>query len=365
MIPGQINPTRTEVACSAKAPGPRLSPYRGYGFIAWFSLASLACLLAGCGKSETSGSTSSSSSPEKQLTVGVSFETLQTEFWVAALDAFKAELNRRNIRMVQAIADGDANRQQEQVRNFITRKVDGIVLVPKDAKTCLPIIRAANDANIPIVLFNRPPDKSDAKSVAVVADNYALTKETVAYMIGEAKKTGQKHQAMLLVGDLGDINAVGRRDGFEAAVKEAPDTIEVVARVPTEWNQEKAQAGVVNALQANPQISFIFSSSDFLFPSIVSALTSTGKYKKAGEPGHVILGGFDGDATAYQMLTAGYLDATGVQDVYFEVEASIKAILDLRSSKPVQDTIKDPGFVINQSNLKEKSPRMWGANLKK
>ncbi len=324
-----------------------------------------ASLLTGCGKPDPSARASGGSLREKELTVGVSFETLQTEFWVAALGAFKAELNRRNIKMIQAIADGDANRQQEQVRNFITRKVDGIVLVPKDAKTCLPIIKAANSANIPIVLFNRPPDKSDARSVAVVADNYALTKETVSYMIGEAKKTGKKHQAMLLLGDLGDINAVGRRDGFEAAVKEAPETIEVVARVPTEWNQEKAQAGVINALQANPQISFIFSSSDFLFPSIVSALTATGKYKKAGEPGHVILGGFDGDATAYQMLADGYLDATGVQDVYFEVEASIKAILELRAGKPVEDTIKDPGFVINQGNLKEKSPRMWGANVKK
>lgn len=365
MTPNQMNSIRRDVTCVARSAKPRQNCWLSCEGASLFCLLVVACLLTGCGKSGSPGGMTGSRSQEKQLTVGVSFETLQTEFWVAALEAFKAELNRRNIKMIQAIADGDANRQQEQVRNFITRKVDGIVLVPKDAKTCLPMIKAANAANIPIVLFNRPPDKSDAKSVAVVADNYALTKETVAYMIGEAKQNGKKHQAMLLVGDLGDINAVGRRDGFEAAVKEAPDTIEVVARVPTEWNQEKAQAGVINALQANPQISFIFSSSDFLFPSVVSALTSTGKYKKAGEPGHVILGGFDGDATAYQMLAAGYLDATGVQDVYFEVEASIKAILDLRAGKPVEDTIKDPGFVIHQANLKEKSPRMWGANVKK
>ncbi|MBI5384989.1 MAG: sugar ABC transporter substrate-binding protein [Verrucomicrobia bacterium] len=302
-----------------------------------------------------------SGSADKPLTIGISFETLQTGFWVASLDAFQAELAKRNMKMIQAIADGDANRQIEQVKNFITRKVDGIVLVPKDAKACIPIIKAANAANIPIVLYNRPPDKSDAKAVAVVADNFALTKETVTYMIGEAKRTGRKHKAMLLIGDLGDINAIGRRDGFEAAAKAAPDVLDVVARVPTEWNQEKAQAGVVNALQANPDISFIFTSSDFLFPSIVSALKSTGKYKKVGEPGHVILGGFDGDATAYQMLADGYLDATGVQDVYFEVEACVKAILDARADKPVEDTIKDPGFVIHQGNLKEKAPRMWGA----
>jgi ABC-type sugar transport system substrate-binding protein len=269
------------------------------------------------------------------------------------------------MKMIQAIADGDANRQIEQVRNFITRKVDGIVIVPKDAKACIPIIKAANNANTPIVLFNRPADPSDAQSVAVVADNESLTKETVSYMISEARKTGKKHKAMVLIGDLGDINAIGRRDGFDAAVKEAPDVVEVVARIPTEWNQEKAQAGVVNALQAHPDISFIFTSSDFLFPSIVSALSSAGKYKKIGEPGHVILGGFDGDATAYRMLKEGYLDATGVQDVYFEVNACIDAILDARAGKTVPATIKDPGFVIHQGNLDEKAPRMWGANLAK
>lgn len=305
------------------------------------------------------------SAATQSLTVGVSFETLQTEFWVAALDAFKSELTRRNIRMIQAIADGDANRQLEQVRNFITRKVDGIVIVPKDAKACIPIIKAASAAGIPIALFNRPADQSDARSTAVVADNESLTRQTVDYLIAEARRTGKKHKAVVLIGDLGDINALGRRAGFDAAVKAAPEVVEVVARIPTEWNQEKAQAGVVNALQAHPDISFIFSSSDFLFPSIVSALSAAGKYKKTGEPGHVLLGGFDGDATAYRMLEEGYLDATGVQDVYFEVEACIQAIIDARNGKAVPETVLDPGFVIHQGNLKEKAPRMWGANVKK
>jgi ABC-type sugar transport system substrate-binding protein len=323
-----------------------------------------AAVLVGCGKSPSPPG-QSQSADEKPLTIGVSFETLQTEFWIAALDAFKAELTKRNMRMVQAIADGDANRQIEQVKGFITRRVDGIILVPKDAQACIPIIKSANASNIPIVLFNRPADRSEAKSVAVVADNFALTKETVSYMISEAGKTGAKHKAMILIGDLGDINAVGRREGFDAAVKDAPGVVEVVARIPTEWNQEKAQAGVVNALQANPDIRFIFTSSDFLLPSIVSALKSTGKYRKISEPGHIILGGFDGDATAYAMLTCGYLDATGVQDVSFEVEACVKVLVDLRAGKPVPDVIKVPGFVINQVNLKTVAPRMWGANVKR
>jgi inositol transport system substrate-binding protein len=318
--------------------------------------------LAGCGKpADTSGNPGGA----KPMTVGVAFETLQTEFWVAALGAFRDELGKRNIKMLEAIADGDANRQLEQVKNFITRKVDGVVVVPKDAKTIIPAIKSANQANIPIVLFNRPPDKSDARSVTVVADNYAITKATVEYLVQQARKTARKHKAMILIGDLGDINAIGRRDGFEDVVKQHPEAIEVVARVPTEWNQEKAQAGVVNALQANPDISFIFSSSDFLFPSIVSALKAAGKYKKIGEDGHVLLAGFDGDAMAYRLLVEGYLDADGVQDVGFEAAAAVQAILDLKAGKPVAPRLDDPGFVIHQGNLKEMAARMWGARVKK
>lgn len=314
--------------------------------------------LASCNRSPDTAATKGGSA---QLTIGVSFETLQTEFWVAAIDAFRDELKRRNIRMLEAVADGDANRQLEQVRSFLARKVDGIVVVPKDANTIIPAIKSANQAGIPIVCFNRPPAPSDAKSVSVVADNYAITAATVEYMAGLAKQTGRKHKAMILIGDLGDINAIGRRDGFDAVVKKHPGTLEVVARVPTEWNQEKAQAGVVNALQANPDISFIFTSSDFLFPSIVSALKSAGKYHKVGAPGHVILGGFDGDATAYRMLVEGYLDADGVQDVYFEATSAIQALLDAKAGKPTPAQIADPGFVIHQANLKEMAPRMWGS----
>lgn len=336
---------------------------RGAGLL--LPLVALVCLLAGCKPADDSGAASAAAGGGPPLTIGIAFETLQTEFWVAGYEAIKDECARRGFKVIEAVADHDANRQLEQVKNFITRRVDGIILVPKDAKTCIPAIRAANAAGIPIVLFNRPADKSDARSVAVVADNPGLTQATVEHLIAEARRTGRKHKAMVLLGDLGDINAIGRRDGFDAAVNAAPDVIEVVSRIPTEWNQEKAQAGVVNALQAHPDISFIFTSSDFLLPSIVSALKNAGKYHRIGQPGHVILGGFDGDATAYQMLRDGYLDATGVQDVYFEARESVQAIVDLRAGKQLPEIIRDPGFVIHQGNLEEKRAQMWGANVKR
>ena len=322
--------------------------------------------LAGCddGAGTSSSTTGPSTAPAGKgsvSTIGVAFETLQTEAWVYSFEAIRQELAKRNIRMLEAVAENDASRQLEQVNNFLAKKVDGIILVPKDADTAMRMVEAANEDEVPIVLFNRPPRDPNANCATIVADNEDLTKRTVEHMVGLAKKRNRKHKAAVLIGDLGDINAVGRRDGFLKTAEKYPDFLEVVSRIPTEWNQEKALAGLTSALQANPDIDFIFTSSDFLFPSIVSALQSRGKYKKANEEGHVILGGFDGDQTAWQMLNDGYLDADGVQDFTFEVQQAVQAIVDMAAGKQVPKVIKDAGFVAHQGNLDEAKKRMWGA----
>ncbi len=335
------------------------------------SLAAVATLLlVGCGRPADSGSTPSptgspKAAPGQVKTVGVAFESLMTEFWVAAFDKMKTDCAAKGITMLEAVADGDSAKQFDQVKSFISRKVDGIIIVPKDGKTVIPMIKACNAANIPVVLYNRPADPTEAKHTAVAPDNFAITKETVDYLVSLAKKTGKKQKAMILMGDLSDINAIGRRDGFEAAIIGAGDAIEVVSRVPTEWNQEKALAGMQSSMQAHLDIGLIFTSSDFMFPSIKAVLSNLGKWKKHNEPGHIILGGFDGDATAYRLLVDGYVDATGVQDVYWEAEQALQTILDVKAGKVAPARIDDKGFAITQANLKELEARMWGAVVAK
>jgi len=296
--------------------------------------------------------------------VGVAFETLQTEYWVASRNAIAEELNKHGIEMIEAIADGDAGRQYDQVGTFLTRQVDGIILVHKDADTVIPMVRRANRAGVPFVIYNRQPAKSDTRSITIAADNYAITCKTVEYLAGQILKRPGPHKAAILIGDLGDINAIGRRDGFEDTLRRYADRIQVVARIPTEWNQEKTLAGISNALQANQDIDLIFTSSDVLLPSIVSALKARNKYLPVGAPGHIVTGGFDGDATAYRMLREGYLDADGVQDVYNDSEAAVQAILDARAGKPVLPLILDAGFVLHQGNLTADSARMWGSRVR-
>lgn len=320
------------------------------------------CAAGGGGQDENNGG----GAPD-EATIGVSFETLETEFWVAGFDAIKSNIKDRGWKVREAIADSDPNRQLQQVQTMISQQVDGIVLVPKDGQTAMSMIQAANQADIHVAVFNRPPAKINDKSTTVSADDYQLTVDTTEFLVKQLKEVSsvgeRPHKAMVLIGNLGDTNAFERRDGFLDTVAKYPDLIEVVAKVPTEWDPQKAKSGSTNAFQANPDIDLIFSSSDFLFPALISAMKEADRYKKIGEEGHVVLGGFDGDATAYEMMVDGYLDATGVQDVYFEADKSVEAIATALRGEDPPNEITDEGFVITQANMEEKKDRMWGAQV--
>lgn len=297
---------------------------------------------------------------ERKRTLALLFDSLISPFWVAAIERMRRQIEARGWSALEAVSNMDDNRQYQQVQSMIQRGVDGIIIVHTDDKAVIPAVRAANAAGVPIVHFNRPPAPSDAYSVAVVADNRKLMENTVNDLMKIARQRGGKYQAALLVGDLGGSNAVDRRDGFQDAIAKHSDIVEVVARVATEWNADKAFAGLSNALQAHPDINMLVTSSDFLTPQIEQALRIAGKWHKSDEPGHVLIAGFDGDDNGYEQLAAGYFDVDGVQDLDYEVELTFQALDQLWAGQRPPKILVDPGFVISRDTLNEKRERMWG-----
>ena len=293
-------------------------------------------------------------------TIALLFDSLVSSFWVCATERLRREIRAQGWSVLEAVSNLDDNRQYQQVQSMIQRGVDGIIMVHTDNKAVIPAIRAANAAGIPMVHFNRQPAPNDAYSVAVVADNRKLMDDTVTAVIDIARRQSGRCKAAILLGDLGDVNAVHRRDGFDDAVARHRDIVEVVARVATEWNADKAFAGLSNALQARPDINLLVTSSDFMTPQIEQALRIAGKWHPSGAPGHVLIAGFDGDDNGYAQLAAGYFDVDGVQDLDYEVKLSLKALGLMWAGERPAKTLIDPGFVITRETLVEKRARMWG-----
>jgi inositol transport system substrate-binding protein len=306
----------------------------------------------------------------QDLKICFAFQDLETEFWVAGHKAITETLAEMGIEVIEVNGNQDANRQLEQVRDCIAQGVDGIIIIPQDGESAVTIIGEANDADVPIAVFNRPPSADNPNNaIVVVADNEIITDKAVEFMaqraLRELELTGQKMKPLILVGDLGDPNAVGRYDGFYNVIERHPELFETPVEVPTKWDAATALANLEAAMQANPDINFIYTSSDFLYPTIRSVLEPMGKWVPRGQAGHVILGGLDGDATACKLTKEGFVDATGVQDLYEEANLTMNALLAAINEGETQpnEIILDSGFALTSGNLLWEEMDMWGCVL--
>ena len=316
---------------------------------------SLAAILAACGAAHAQAGT----------TVCYAFQDLSTGFWVAGHSAIVSTLEAAGVEVVELNGGHDANRQLEQVKDCIAQGASGIILTADDGDSGTVVVAAAQEEDVPIATFNRPPSDM-TKGIIVVADNEAVARAAVDAMVDEAQKkfdmTGKKLKPLILMGDLADPNAVQRRAGFYNSIAKKPELFEEPVEIATKWNSQTALAGLEAAMTADPDIDFIFTSSDFLFPTIQSVLEPLGKWKKAGEEGHVIMGGLDGDDGACRLIREGYVDSTGVQDVYLEAKLALDAILAAIAAGDAQpnSVLLDPGFALSQANYAEMGDRTWG-----
>jgi inositol transport system substrate-binding protein len=306
--------------------------------------------------------------PAQAAKICYAFQDLSTGFWVAGHGAIVETLTAAGHEVVELNGGHDANRQLEQIKDCIAQGADGIILTADDGDSETTLVKLAQESDVPIATFNRPPSDL-SKGIIVVADNESVARQAVEAMaakaIGRFEGTGQKIHPLVLVGDLADPNAVKRREGFMNVIAKYPNVFETPAEINTKWNSEVALAGLEAALTADPDIDFIFTSSDFLFPTIQGVLEAKGKWKKAGEVGHVILGGLDGDDGACRLIREGYVDSTGVQDVYLEAQLALDSILAaIESGDPRPNAIKlDPGFALSAENYDYKGATTWGCQV--
>ncbi|RPH92056.1 MAG: sugar ABC transporter substrate-binding protein [Calditrichaeota bacterium] len=300
-----------------------------------------------------------------QLTICFAFQDLETEFWVGAHQAITETLTKRGIRVIERNGGQDANRQLEQVRDAIAQDVDGIIIIPQDGQSANTIIGEANRVGVPIAIFNRPPVDSLKNAIVIVADNTRISEAAVDFMVKQAEKRGRQSTPCIVVGDLGDPNAVERRNGFYQAIRKNPQLFKEVIEVPSKWDAATTFANFEAALQAHPEIDFVFTSSDFLYPQIRAVLEPLGKWTPSHDSRHVIIGGIDGDQFACRMMHEGIVDATGVQDLFFEAETLLNELLQAIATgeKQPKKWIQDPGFALTLDNLSERGEDMWGCRL--
>lgn len=213
------------------------------------------------------------------------------------------------------VAENDATRQLAQIEDALSSKAQAVIVWPVDSEGIVAAVDAASKVNVPYIALSRMPADLSRISAAAVVDNFGAASMMVHAINEHRKSKGWSTINVIeLVGDLGDQNAIERTEGYQSEASRYGFT--TVARVPTEWDPEKAYDGLVAALRANPNAQAIYVPSDFLWPAVQSALETAGMLHSAfTDPDkHVFVAAMDGAPDGLEGIRQGYLDFNLNQD---------------------------------------------------
>lgn len=310
------------------------------GFLALFL--SMVLLLGACGKTGL-GNSSASSSKEvtkkaaKDLKLGVSISTTNNPYFVAMKDGLDKFAGEKKVSLKVADAQDDAARQADDIQNFISQNVDAILINPVDSKAVVSSIKAANSANIPVILIDRGSEGGDVLTT-VASDNVEAGKMAAEFVV---KELGEKAKAFELSGVPGASATVDRGKGFN---KIAKTKLDILSRQSANFDRAKALNTAQNMIQGHKDVQVIFAQNDEMALGAAQAVKSAGLKD-------ILIVGIDGQPDAHDAIKNGDITATIAQQPAKMGEIAIQAAIDHYQGKKVKKTTVSPIYLVTKETV--------------
>jgi ABC-type sugar transport system substrate-binding protein len=172
---------------------------------------------------------------KSQFVIGSVINDLTNPFLAVLGSAEQSEARKLGMKIdvVSGNVSGTISISKEvsEVQQFISQKVNLILVTPSDPSAIVPAIRQANAAGIPVIAVNTRVG-TGAKTVTFVGDN------DYQYGVDEGKLVAQalggKGNVAILLGVLGDSPEVLRTNGIKATLKHYPK-IHIVTSLVDNW----------------------------------------------------------------------------------------------------------------------------------
>lgn len=204
---------------------------------------------------------------------------------------------------VEIRSAGDDNRRQaEDVRYFIDKGVDLLIISANEAAPMTPIVEEAYDKGIPVILIDRKI-LSDKYTAYIGADNNEIGRAVGNYI---ASRLGGKGNVVELTGLSGSTPAMERHQGFMAAISRFPE-IKLIDKADAAWERAPAEVEMDSMLRRNPKIDAVYAHNDRIAPGAYQAA------KKVGREKEMVFVGIDalpGKGNGLEMVLDSVLDAT-------------------------------------------------------
>lgn len=261
------------------------------------SLFLAAALLAGCGKSDNSGQ-SNSPAPHR-FTIGMSQCNLGEPWRVQMNEDIRAAAAQHpELNVIFKDAQNDTLKQRAQVEEFVSSKVDLLIISPKEAQPLTDPVARAMDAGIPVIVLDRAL-LGDKYTCFIGADNKKIGKAAGEWI---AKKLGGKGKVVELMGLMTSTPGQDRHSGFRDGI--AGTDIDVIFQADMKWLEPDARQEMESALARFDHVDLVYAHND---PGAHGAYLAA----KAAGRDHILFVGIDAlpqEGVAY--VKQGILDAT-------------------------------------------------------
>lgn len=290
-------------------------------------------------KNNTETATTDEQPEQKKMKIGLTVPTLGNPFFVAMSKGAQEVAAKYNAEVIVVSADHDLAKQTQQFEDFITQKVDLILLSPFDSKGIAGAVQQAKAAGIPVVALDGSAE--GGIDTVVMSDNVQAGRLAAEYL---AERLGGKGNIVLIDGP--PVSAVTDRiKGFEEVLAKYPD-IKIIANQNGEGNREKALTLMEGILQANKEIDAVFCINDEEGVGVKIA------QEQAGRSEEFFIVGVDGAPSAadalkekksYAATSAQFPNQMAIQGV----ELAMKVI----NGEKVEPQILIPTELITQDNV--------------
>jgi len=310
----------------------------------WLGAAAVSAIAMGCsgGSSAPEGGTSASGSTAaagKIFTIGMS-QCNRGEPWRVQMDAdIKAAAGEHlNLKVIFKDAQNDTLKQRSQIEEFVSQKVDAIIVSPKESQPLTEPIAKAYEAGIPVIVLDR----------AVIGDKYTCFIGADNVKIGRAagewlkNALGGKGTVVELKGLQTSQPGIDRNKGFREGI--AGSEINVAFEADMKWLEPDARKEMESALTRLPKIDAVYAHND---PGAHGAYLAA---KAAGRDKEMLFVGIDALPHEGVMYVKNGLLASTFQYPTGGKEA-IEVILKVLNGETVEKTITLGSRVFTKDNV--------------
>ena len=190
--------------------------------------------------------------------IGISLLTRNHQFFLSLEDGFKKEAAKQDVTLHIVSAEYNIRVQQAQIKDFLNKKMDAIIIIPCDSKAIGASIAEADKFKIPIFTVDIANISSLGSVVChISSDNLDGGKKAAELMARAINDTGK----IVIISHPNVTSVSDRVYGFRQEIKKFP-AIEIVAEVPCWGLRDRAMSVMEDILLNMPEIKGVFAIND-------------------------------------------------------------------------------------------------------